>query len=436
MSKEADIRELGGILYTDEIATKVDKKFLKRLSVKKGKGSIRLSALSEDVDSNISYARMLLKTLKDCDITPSQTKLVMLGRGEEEGGALFNTSDSYGYGSVKVFDQAELVARLLMQKYPICNAISFDEKGVATEDAECVLVGFGHVGQEVLRKLVANGQFEGSRFHVMVFDQAVDETNGLFKLRYKAMLENYDIEFVPTDARSMTATKYVLENAKKIKYIVVAVGDEKTGREIAHGFQEILREKGVYMSIYQCMKDRVYSYRFGKERKKSGIYDADILYTGKMDELAMEINHYYCGEDGDSAAQWAGCDYFSRMSCRASADYLKTLFRRLNIDEKEIDAETLENLSKSEHLRWNAFHFSMGYQTMSKEIREKRAEMYKKDKSVRIAKDPGNKIHACLVSWDELDELSAFESGITGKNVDYKQSDRDNIITVKKLMTR
>ncbi len=432
-SKENEIRKLGGMLYTDEIATKVRPKFLKRLAVRKGSGSIRLNALSDDADSNISYARMLLKTMKDCGINPSQSQLVMLGREEAEGEALFNTAEKYGYGSVKVFDNAELVARLLFQKYPVCNAISFDENCRAKEDVECMLVGFGHVGQEILRKLVANGQFEGSNFHVTVFDSAIDETNGLFKLRYASMLDNYSIDLVPSDGRSIKATEYVMKNAKKLKYIVIAVGEEKTGREIAHGFQEILREHGVTMPIYQCLGDRVYAYRIGKERRKFAIYDADILYTGKMDRLAMELNHYYCGEDGDIAKQWEGCDYFSRMSCRASADYLKTLFQRLGIKDKEIDEESLENLAKSEHHRWCAFHYSMGYSCMSDEVRDKRAEMYKSDKSVRVTKDPKNKLHACLIPWDDLDALSDYENALTGRGVDYKQSDRDNIITMNKL---
>ncbi|MBQ3795340.1 MAG: hypothetical protein II842_03480 [Butyrivibrio sp.] len=435
-AKENEIRKLGGVLYTDEIATKVSPKFLKRLSVKKGSGSIRLNALSEDADANISYARMLLKTLKDCDIKPSQTQLVMLGREESDGEVLFNTEKNYGYGAVKVFDRAELVARLLLQKYPICNTITFDENCRAKENAECMLVGFGHVGQEILRKIVANGQFEGSSFHVMVFDSAIDETNGLFKMRYQSMLDNYNIEFSPSDGRSIAATSYVMQNAKTLKYIVIAVGDEKTGREIAHGFQEILRENGVSMPIYQCLKDKVYAYRIGKERKKSAIYDAEILYTGTLDQLAMEINHYYCGDDGDIKKQWTGCDYFSRMSCRASADYLQTLFRRLDITEKNMDEESLENLAKSEHLRWCAFHYSMGYSSMSDEVKEKRANMYLEDKKVRILKDTANKLHACLIPWEDLDALSDFENRYTGKNVDYKQSDRDNIITVKKILSK
>ena len=156
-----------------------------------------------------------------------------------------------------------------------------------------------------------------------------------------------------------------------------------------------------------------------------------------MDELAVSINHYYCGEEKTAEEQWNACDYFSRMSCRASADYLKSLLTRLDLLNKDsIDDETMENLGETEHLRWCAFHYSMGYTCMSEEEWNERAERFIKEKektgkgSIRISKNAGAMKHACLISWDDLDILSDKENKITGKNVDYKQMDKDNIKVV------
>ena len=71
---------------------------------------------------------------------------------------------------------------------------------------------------------------------------------------------------------------------------------------------------------------------------------------------------------------------------------------------------------------------------MNEEMLNKRAEMYKNDKSVRICKDTKNRYHACLIPWDDLDKLSTFENKITGKNLDYKQMDRDNINVIFEIM--
>ena len=245
----------------------------------------------------------------------------------------------YGFGSVKVFERPELVARLLMQEYPICDAVSFDSEGRATEATECLLVGFGRVGQECLRKIVANGQFEGSTFHLAVFDPELENIDGFFKLRY-----------------------------------------------------------------------------------------------GRMDKLAVQINHYYCGENESAAKQWERCDYFSRMSCRASADYINSLLSRLSIGKRAIEGKLLENLARSEHLRWCAFHYSMGYDRMSDETIKERGRMYLEDKAIRVLKDTKNKLHGCLVPWEELDALSDKESSYTGKKPDYKEMDRENVRIVHDIL--
>jgi hypothetical protein len=179
----------------------------------------------------------------------------------------------------------------------------------------------------------------------------------------------------------------------------------------------------------------VIRYDYAQERTVWNLNDANVLYGGKMDDRAKQINHYYCGEDGDAEKQWAECDYFSRMSCRASADFLTALFKRLELlGKEELSEEFIENLSKTEHLRWCAFHYSMGFSKMDEETIKKRAERYLEDGTVRITKDMSLRQHACLVPWDELDKLSQYENSITGKNTDYKQIDRDNIRVMIKVL--
>ena len=68
------------------------------------------------------------------------------------------------------------------------------------------------------------------------------------------------------------------------------------------------------------------------------------------------------------------------------------------IDTKEafleyLGEERLMALSRIEHLRWNAFYFSNGWDVLSP------------DKTERW-KDPVNKLHSCLTTWDELTKVS------------------------------
>lgn len=433
--RESQISQMGGILFTDNVALHPDVKFLKRLAVKRGKDKFRLCALSKNIDDNLAYAVKMLEALKKANIRPEQTEVVLYGHEEHNGEMLQAIGDKYGYGTVRVFDKAELLSRLLMQKYPICDAISFDENGRATCDANILLVGFGRKGQELIEKIIINGQFEGSNFKVKVFDPSGKSTDGFFRTRFATLLDNYDISLENHDGRSRELAKYLEENIDRLRYIAIAVGEDKTGREIAMNILEFMRGRGVNLPVYQLASNAVLKYELNKLVESHSLDDADILYGGDMDNLAKKINHYYVNNNASAKKNWADCRYFDRMGSRASADYLAPLLKRLGISEgKELTPEMLENLAKSEHRRWNAFYYANGYRTMDLETFKSRAALLETDPKARISKDSEKKLHVCLVDWEELDEISEIESRLTGKEVDYKQRDRDNVIVLEKLL--
>ena len=129
-SQELAIRQMGALLYSDDVALQPQKTFLKRISVYNRKQQLHIYCLYDNEDANIKYAVNFLKILKEEDIDPLRTHLVLLGQEERYGGDLQVSKDHYGYGEVKAFDYGELTARLLMQKYPVCNAMEFDENGL------------------------------------------------------------------------------------------------------------------------------------------------------------------------------------------------------------------------------------------------------------------------------------------------------------------
>lgn len=420
------------LAYSDMDAMAPNERFMKKLAIKGGNRKIRISALSRDDEANYGYALRMLKCLEKAGVTPAQTELVMFGRAVMIGNELQALGDHYGYGNVKVFEQTELAARLLLWKYPLADVMTFDVDAKARNDVNVLIVGFGSIGQELLRKVVSNGQFEGSTLHIHVFDSAYEKLNGFFNARYPGLIDNYDIKFEAVDGRSCRFADFVKENAEKLSLVAVAVGSEGAGQEITYGIIDILASEGVEIPVFQCYKDKIIRNHIKDECVTTSVYDSKIIYGKELDALAREINHLYCGE-GDSMEQWRTCDYFSRMSCCTSADYLAGLARSLgltNTHVNNIDGELLENLAKCEHLRWMGFHYAMGYQTMSESQRLERADRYKKDTSVNVMKDTRHKRHACLVPWDRIDELSEFETTLTGEKHDFKQVDRDNVKAV------
>ncbi|WP_026506784.1 hypothetical protein [Butyrivibrio sp. MC2013] len=432
------VSRTGALVYDDPDAMGATPAFLKRLSVRAGTGRIRVSAISDDDEANYSYAAGMLGSLEETGIASDNTELVLFARSAMLGAELQAAPDHYGYGDVRVYKREELSARLLTRSYPLSDTVAFDDKGRALGDVDILMVGFGNIGQEILRRLVASGQFEGSSFHVRIFDPACERTDGFFRSRYPGLINAYDIEFEAADGRSRKLTEYIRQHADSLSLITVAVGSPDLSRDISYGIIDVLESCGADLPVYQCYSDRIVRNHRRDICVTTGVYDKDIIYGNHLDALAKEINHYYYGE-GSVDEQWKSCDYFSRMSCSASADYLSCLFKRLGLDSNSlgsIDGELMENLAKSEHLRWMAFHYSMGYQAMSNEERQERAERYKEDHSVRICKDTVNKRHACLIPWDELDALSEYENALTGKNIDYKQMDRENIKAVAAIISR
>lgn len=54
--------------------------------------------------------------------------------------------------------------------------------------------------------------------------------------------------------------------------------------------------------------------------------------------------------------------------------------------------------------------------------------------TIRISKNTLLRTHACLIPWEELDALSAKENAVTGRSVDYKQLDINNVLAVPRLL--
>ena len=188
----------------------------------------------------------------------------------------------------------------------------------------------------------------------------------------------------------------------------------------------------------------------GPDRRtmRSGdIYESTLLDIDRMDAMAREVNNTYVSGGGSSAQNWAQCDYESRMSSRASADFYPALLRAAGRTEEQVragdwppDPDTLERLAQTEHLRWCAYTLQSGYAPMPEDVYQQREAEYARLKpqgkadGYAIRKDPKRRLHACLTPWEALDALSARENAATGGSVDFKQLDRDNVLAVGRVL--
>ena len=444
----ASIAKAGCVLRSDGSAIQADSAFLKSVGGCRNGRGIHVYALENLAADNLLYARRMLKTLEENSVVPAQTSLVI--RASENSGAplLQALGEQYGYGTVSVIQDAGLAARTLIQKFPPCDYIAFDSDGRAAQDFEALIIGFGQVGQSVLRHLVMNGQFERSNFRASVFAPDCNAVKGHFAKSYPQVLERYDIDFHAFDARSEVFYNHLSGRGSKLKYIVICTGQETMNLEIAENLADHLQAADLYIPIFLCSHRDVQHFNAPDLGCKSfSFYRPEVLSMEELDGLAMLVNSHYQSDSGKTPWEhWLCCDYFSRMSCRATADFIPAVLRMAGRTEDQVQQSgwdltpaQLENMSRTEHLRWCAFHFCMGFDTMTEKEYADRAAAYLRqvqsgEKPLRIGKNMQNRTHACLIGWDDLDALSQRESGITGKPTNYKESDRQNILLIPELL--
>ena len=444
----AAIAKAGCVLRSDSSALQAESAFVKAIGAGRKNRSIHVYALESLAADNLNYARLLLNTLQANDVTPDQTTLVIRTGENADVASLQALEDHYGYGTVTVVQEADLAARTLIRHFPPCNYLDFNENGSASGDFEAIVIGFGQIGQSVLRHLVMNGQFEGSHFRAAVFAPDCSSVKGHFSRSYPQVLKQYDIRFHPYDARSEEFYDYLSERSQALKYIAICTGSDAMNLEIAENLMDFLLYNHLEIPVFLCSHRDVQHFNGSVgTNKRFRLYRPEILAMEEMDELAMLFNSRYQSDAAKTPREhWRSCDYFSRMSCRAAADFVPAVLRMAGHTDSQVQEAgwdlseaQLEIMSRTEHLRWCAFHFCMGFSPMTPEEYSARAAIYLQqtaagEKPIRVGKDMDRRTHACLIGWEELDALSAKESRMTGKTVDYKAMDAANILLIPELL--
>lgn len=445
------ITKAGGAVRSDDNALKATPRFLRAIGIRPGSRKITLYPMHADPTENLPYAKAFLQSMEALDIHPEQSSLVISAAEDSIVSSLQTQGSDKGYGFVTCYREPELAARLLTSMYPPCNTMEFDNLGYAQNDFDVILIGFGKIGQAVLRQLIMNGQFVDSHFRAHVFDPACSSANGFFDSSSEELLKHYDIVFHDCDAHSKTFYQQIIPIAPALNYVVVSAGSDKNNREIAEDLSALFHRLGLELPIYLCAHSGISCCNAdGTFTKTSSLYQPQVISTHALDRMAMELNATYQKDKTKSALQhWMNCGYFDRMSCRAATDFVPAFLRATGKTEDDVLAgdwnlsdDRQKVLGHMEHLRWNAFHYCMGYTTMTDEEFDSRAEEYLRQKeatgkpTIRIAKNKVQRTHACLIDWDKLVDLSIKENAITGADDSYQQKDIDNVLAIPTLLRK
>ena len=445
---ESAVLQTGALLLTGEEAAPSEA-LVRRLGLSGGRHALNLYCLSENSADNLHYALSMRHALESSAFPPQKSALTIFLETEDAGEPLQADEGRYGFGSVYAAARRDLTARLLIRSFPPCRTVRFDKSGCAQEEFEALIIGFGQTGQAVLRAVTMNAQFSEGGFHAYIMAQDPDEQGGALFSRSPGLEDNFDIEFLDMNAHSVEAYRFLAVHAAGLNYVVVCAGNAKDNNEIGEEYLNYLTQAGNTAPVLVCTAESVCRLRAdGEKRETVSLFTPELLCSKQLDKLAMQINHRYHAAQGRTPEEdWRSCDYFSRMSCRASADFLPAFLaaagcsrQELISGEKRLEGELLENLGKLEHMRWCAFHYVMGYRSMPREVYEQRLALFEEEKkrkgssSIRPGKDREARLHACLVPWEELDALSKKESLVCGKQVDYREQCRESIRIIPELL--
>lgn len=437
------VDQMGALLRCDTDALSANLRFLKSIGLKKGQRRLRVYALDQSMQANQQFACKLLTSLEARDILAEQTSLTILSVGEETDNPMQAGPDRYGYGSLLSVNEPDMVARILIREYPPCRSLAFDENGKALRDFHGIIIGFGQVGQAVLRQLVMNSQFQGSTSRIAVFAPDYEKRMGWISHECREMLNHYQIELYPYDGRSRQLYDYLEEQSSSINYVAICAGSDTVNLEIAERMQLYLERRDSCARILMCSSRGVSHLAVGEHIISHPIYVPKLLCSDQIDRMAMVLNQSY-QQKGDMVENWKKCTYFDRMSSRAAADFYDALLYCAGTTREEAlefwspQGKLLENLAATEHLRWNAFHYCMGFRPMTESEFRERADRYtveiERNTNYRIAKDMDKRIHACMIPWEDLDAYSAKENAITGAARNYAENDRNNVRDLVKVL--
>ena len=396
----------------------------------------------------------------------------------------------------RTFTHANPVTKYLPKEYIEDAAIK-----TGTEISVFVL-GFGTLGQEVYRQSVLNNQlvtFDGEYkvlpINYYLCDTGIDVTewniSGLpedlgelnaaeyFPLPELPFKTNV-IDRTPTSREVLTAIKRQAQKDNNYTLIIINTDEDCRNIEIgaklkmmlfgAEHYHLFVRSEAAYTE-----DDEIVTY-FGNSED---VFNHDVIVNDSLSAMAKKLNEVYTAQYAGAEERnrpdfaqyiqekaekdWNGLDYFTRYSNIYSAMNLRTKLNLLGLDfvkdgngantaliterhghkgeyaYNEYFVPSVRNaLIAQEHARWNTYHLLGEYLPL-----DKSGITVKSDEGKKVCfnvKNTAAKKHACLTTYNGLNDLSAYlaqkaGNGCTAADYDYYIYDEMMITSAEELLT-
>ncbi|MTK53108.1 hypothetical protein [Paludibacter sp.] len=346
--------------------------------------------------------------------------------------------------TVSIHNYASIVTRQLIAEHHPVDSVEIDNmQAISKSDFNVLVIGFGQIGNHILRKLIEQGQFVGSDFHATIIDKYMGVLQGRFEYLYPGIPSNYNLSFVEAEAGHTKFYKEIKNIISYTNYIVISLGNDNLNiqtaleiLEICHMMNEGKQKIFVHLEDEKHWKDTLKEYEgliyiFGEVHK---VYSEKNILQPDKEAQGERVHEVYRKLYGDNRL-FSEISRHEQLSNISVAEHLYAKVKLLgykNADDfsshfsnsgEYINSLTNVqrlNLSKGEHLRWNAFYFVHGWTTIPLEEIEGETieEKYNNRKNTAL------KRHSCLTSWENLEKLK----GVIGE--DMQKADIDSVLNL------
>ena len=354
---------------------------------------------------------------------------------------------------ITTFSGVELVVRKFVEENPLTNKLPNDFINCDTtfnndKKINVIMIGFDNVHEELLKQLILNNQFVtinndkyvNSLVNYYLYDESIcfdnyDLIRGIERRFNKLNQKDYfelPEKIANINYKNINTNSYVM-----IDEVTDIVSDSNSYNYVFINNRNIdilikLEDELKYNNIHYYVKlDNMNNNKnditlYGD---LDNVVNHEVIVDDKLNNIAMAINANYNLESKDEIYnKWINIDSFAKKSNIYAALNLRFKLNLLGLDyiegnmgenliqnqigelPNEFDFDYYNNqniitaLIAQEHARWNAYHIISGYVPM-----KKCDVTLNKDNMKFSTKNPDNKQHVCITTYDGLKELAKYQ---------------------------
>jgi hypothetical protein len=394
---------------------------------------IRIFFLSDDEKKNVELTSLLLKAIEKEDEALSNCQhlnIYCLARRNKENSVLeklaYVKSDET-LPNVYLIDSANLAIQVLKKNVnyqPVSFVDINTDKAIAVTPFEALVIGFDSTGRDAVRFLYEFGALPDSNgnkssFKCYAIDKQMEELIGTFYNNVPTVKNSNELELLQMDVQSEQFWKWIDERILCLNYIVIALGDDKLGMQLAIDLLEKAYKINMEMKYFKLflrsyskenegiLEDiiRFYNEKVGNKLVLFGTNSELYTYTNVIDEEALEhakmfYTKYVSNDKQEKCSPtWnqrheinvkidngnGVCHYVKKNIEEITLDDINGVIRKenqdianyhhmdtklrlvglsrssTNEDFDKLNDTQKKNLAICEHLRWNASHEMLGY---------------------------------------------------------------------------